>query len=673
MTLPMLRNDGNLMIAVAPLARRLGIPVKHTAGALALRVDGTWVEIRPNDVTLREGDAPVVRMASFPTVRGGQLFLTAPDISAALDVDASMRGGRLIVLRKGAAVTTSAADDFQVIERPSATPTPRVAPGVHEATGPAKRLVGTFSAQVSDYAQQRNYNALLDGGGAHFHASIYVNGISGGRSNLGGTLRMGDPGARHLSLGGVNDPLYGQLFTGGGSNGIENVAVNGSFESYTTTTVDARHVFAVGSRSGGIVREVALASQNAVMQPLIGLQRWNESPHFIFDRELWTGLRGVGVAMRYRTTGRIYTDDRIALAGAGLPLVTGDAMTQATLGYDISKAFGVRVGYGASHGFAAQSLVQIYGGTQGANFTLSHYGIQNGATLEVSRGAERLRFGYIQAPGYTGFQSDGAFDVRRGVVETRAYVASGNSSDLAADYRLKREAPSVSLGLEAVRAQNGGRVAPTIGYLFPVGSSLSLGFEFHPLPNGNGVRFTASQSLFAQPAVRRQFVNVALDSVPTVPIYLLIDGARKQQLTAQTTRVAVESGSRYLSVQSEDGRMGSPEERVVDGAPGSLSFTLWPIVELRGVVRLTALPLGVDRPSLEGITVVLNPQGVSAQTDRDGNFSFPSQAIDPRATIAIDPDSLPKGFAASDPQQFQSGRDAVVLLHPSTKIEKVIF
>lgn len=672
-SLPMLRNDGNLLIAVAPLARRLGIPVKHSGGSLALRVDGTWIQIRPNDVTLREGDAPVVRLGTFPTVRGGQLFLTPSDLSAALDVDASMKNGRLVVLRKGATVATAAADDFQVTERASATPVPHVTPAAPEARGPQKRIVGNFSAQVSDYAQQRNYSALLDGGGDHFHASVYVNGISGGRSNLGGTLRLGDPGARHVSFGGVNDPLYGELFTGGGSNGVENVNVNGSFESYTTTTVDARHVFAVGVRKGGVVRELALARENGIVQPLLGIQRWNESPHFIFDRELWTGLRGVGVGVRYRTTGRIYTDNRIALTGAGLPLVAGDAMSQATIGYDVSKGFGLRIGYGASHGFAAQSMVQLYGGTPAANFTVSHYGIQNGATLEIVRGQNRIRFDYIQAPGYTGFQTDGAFDVRRGVLETRAYVASGNSTDFAADYRLKREAPSVSLGVEAVRAQNGGRIAPTIGYQFPVGGSLSLGFEFHPLPNGNGVRFTASQALYAQPAAHRHLINVALQSVPTAPVYLIVDGTRKQLLTTQTTRIAVEPGSRYLSIQSEDGKLASPEERVVDGAPDSLSFALWPVAELRGVVRLTALPLGVDRPSLEGITVVLNPQGVSTQTDRDGNFSFPSQAVDPSSSVAVDPDSLPKGFAVSDPPQVQSGRQITLLLHPSTKIEKVIF
>lgn len=670
---PVMHGDGGkLMVAVQPLAERLGIPVKHQSGSLALQVDGTWVQLRADDITLHEGDSPVVRLTSFPTVRHGRLFINAADVSTVLDVDANVRGGHLEVLKRQSKVTNTD-DNLKVSYVAVPKPTTHATQPPESAQDSHGRLLGNFSASMSDYAQQRNYTALLDGGGDHFHAMMYVNGMQGSRATLGGTLRLGDIARKHASLGGINNPLYGTVFAGGGSNGLEGVNEHGTFASYSVTTVDARRVLAIGHRSGDWVSEVALASQFGVFQPMIGLQRWHETPHYVFDRELWLGEHGIGAGIQYRTTGRLYADTRIAFAGGGLPLVTGDALTQATIGYDIRPSVGLRAGYGIAHAQGGQALFQLYGGNASTSFTLSHFGIQNSATVDFVRQSNKMRFGYIKAPGYGAYENDGSFELPHGSVETRAYFASGSSTDVLADYHFKRESPSLTLGIESVRASNGGRVAPTIGYLFPVGSTLSAGFEFHPLANGNGIRFTVQQAVYGNATRPRRSIFIDMQSPLTSPVYLLVDGVKTQQITEQHSRVAIDSGSHYVSVQSTDHRFGSPEQRVLDGVPTTVMLPLWPLVDVRGVVRVQQMPPGMTKPTLGGITVTLKPQGVTTQTEADGSFSFPSAAIDPTSTVVLDPDSIPHGLAAPDPLPAQSKDLLVLSLHPSQKIEKVVF
>lgn len=665
---PARRIDGRTMVAVEPLAKRLGIPVKHVNGALALEVDGTWVELHPNEITLREGATPVIRLTSFPAVRDGRLYIDAADLSSVFDVDATVRGSHVAVAKKQAGRTSEPGFSVAEVAAPHPTGKPEESPPPQSLS--RRIAIGNVNAALFSYARQTNYNALIDGGGAHFHTTLYLSGMSGSRTNVGGTLRFGDAGRKYFAIGGVNDPLYGEIFTGGGANGIENVSAGGGFESYSTTTVDGRHVLAVGKRSGDWVREAALTDAGGKIQPLFGLQRWNETPKFAFDREIWAGLHGFGAGVRYRTAGRLYADTRLAFAGGGLPLVTGDALTQATLGYDVSPLFGIRAGYGIAHMQSGEAVLQIYGGPPGMNFSLSHYGTQNTATLDLSRMRAQLRVAYVRAPGYTALQSDGAFHALHGIVETRTYLAS-DSSDLAADYRFNPTA-GVTLGLESVHAQSGGRIAPTLGYFIPVSGALSVGFEYHPLANGNGIRFTVAQSLYARPVPMRRTISVTMPDSGGTPVFLLIDGVRTQQLTGETTRVLVENGSHYLSLQTQDGRFGSPEQRVVDGTPTLVSLPLWPVTEVRGTLQITEMPPGMERPALEGITITLQPGGISTQTAADGTFAFPAQALDPQTRIAVEPDTLPKGLSAA-PSALQPGEPVTILLHSSTKIEKVIF
>jgi hypothetical protein len=140
-------------------------------------------------------------------------------------------------------------------------------------------------------------------------------------------------------------------------------------------------------------------------------------------------------------------------------------------------------------------------------------------------------------------------------------------------------------------------------------------------------------------------------------------------------RVAIADGSHYISMETADGTLGSPETRVVDGTPNTITLPLWPVVHVKGVVKLphADLPQGPRSGNAGGITVVLQPGNIVAQTDENGGFDFAPQAMDPNATISVDDSTLPSAFAAPPAQKVPAGGNVTIVLKPSKKIQKIIF
>jgi hypothetical protein len=156
---------------------------------------------------------------------------------------------------------------------------------------------------------------------------------------------------------------------------------------------------------------------------------------------------------------------------------------------------------------------------------------------------------------------------------------------------------------------------------------------------------------------------------------LLVDGVRANALTARSMRVAVPAGTHYLSVQSTGGVLASAEQRITDGIPASVFFPLWPVAHIHGRVRIAnATTLFGTQPPLAGIAVTLQPANVSVQTDQDGNFAFPAQALDPASTIAVEGESLPAGLAAPAETRLHGASEPLEIILTSSKtIERVRF
>lgn len=673
--LPALRGDGGMMVAIAPLASRLGIPVARRAGSFAVEINGTWVNVAANDTTVREGDVPTMRLAIMPVQRDGKLFVAVEDLTDLLDVDASLRGDRLVIGTKSGSTSTNVAVTERAKPSPSPSPTPSPVPKNRFQAPSNKHVVGHAGLTMNNDANLRSYNALLDGGGPGVRANFYASGTSG-HTSIGGSARIG-AGERHLLLGGVDDPLFGSVFVGGGANGVLFADGRGTSISSSVTGLDDRRVVAVGRRTGSSIREVAFATDaSSSAQILLGLQSWTETSGRYFQREVWVGEHGAAAGLHFRSAGRLFTEEKLGIAGAGLPLVTGDAPTQATLGYDLSGSLGVRAGLGTGHGQRGSGLAQLFAHTKFAQFTVSRYGDQFSTDAVIPGTASHETIGYVRGPGFAAFDALGDFALRgHAGLEARAYVASQNSRDGSVTYRFDRDGPSASIGLESIASGGEGRLGPILGYAVPVSAALSLGAEIHPLSRGNALRFLVNQTLFAGSRAPQRFVTVERPGEAAGGIVVLVDGVRSHVFTSQSMKVGVPAGTHYVSVASENGAFASPEQRVTDGIPASITLPLWPLAQVHGRVRLAAGTVFVGAPpSLGGISVVLTPGNVVVQTEEDGNFFFPPQAIDPATKISLDPTSVPPELSAPSEQPLGRVDQPVEIVVTSAKtVERVHF
>ena len=86
-----------LHVGLAALAANLGIPVAPRARCAGGPGRRQLARVAPGDVTVTEDQAPMMRLSTFPVVRGGVLYVNASDVSSLLDVYAIERNGRLQV------------------------------------------------------------------------------------------------------------------------------------------------------------------------------------------------------------------------------------------------------------------------------------------------------------------------------------------------------------------------------------------------------------------------------------------------------------------------------------------------------------------------------------------------------------------------------------------------
>ena len=464
--------DHILMVAIAPLAREVGVPVRTHGRSVEVYVDGSWLAVTHGDLMAREERAPMMTLTAYPLAQRGTLYVSATDAIALLDVNARVQGKRLVVDRRA---KPAESDGFSVRELPTPTPLPTataapapVALQREHTAPPGKRLLGTANLQMNSSMLDHSYNAMFDGGTDKVHANLYATGVPGSRVGIGGTVRLGQ-GDKHLALGGVSDPLYGNVFSFGGGNGFELENAAGTTVSWLASPLNNRHVAAVGRRTATYNAEAAYVSQmNAVPQVLVGLQQSSVRAHGMWQREAWIGLHGIAGGLLYRSEGRLYTDARIGFAGAGLPLEPGDAPTQLTVGYDLFKGFGLRGGYGAGRGQQSTFLAQLYGQIGSTGLSLSKFGGQTSISANVNTSRINGSLNYYRAPSFAGLNSQFAMALPRGFLSVDAYAGGLGTRDVLADYHLKRESPAMSLGLEDLTSSGQSRIGPTIGYTAPV-------------------------------------------------------------------------------------------------------------------------------------------------------------------------------------------------------------
>jgi hypothetical protein len=677
-----IRSNGTLMVALEPLAHKIGIPTRRAGLGLELEVDGAWQRVMPDDVTVREDSAPAMRLLFFPVRRNGQLFVSADDIPQLLDVDASHARHDVDFTKSRADSSTSPEFVAKDLATPTPMPSPTSAPPSKVAqTGlippQNKHVVGRMNLDYVSQAGSKYYDAMFDGGTPTVHATLFASGTSAASTAINGTVTIGSS-ARQGVLGGFAEPLYGSIFTGGASNGLEYRAGTDTSYAWGITPVGGRRILAFAHQRRSITSVVALTSEySGAPQPLLGVQQSVDGAHSTFEKEFWVGEHGIAAGLHYRTTTRFYTEERLGFAGSGLPLVPGDAPTQINVGYDFSSSLGVRAGYQAARGYTSQPFAQLYGRIHSIELGLAHSASQNSFSTNYSGASVQEALDYSRSPGSSFLTTSGAVLFKKGAIETNGYFMPGNSRDAWIDYHLRRDTPTLLIGFESIGGANASRFGPTIGYAAPFGALMTVKLEAHPLLRGQGLRFSVQRALVAANRYAApSFVTVTTDAIPASPLYVVVDGQRGQQIISASSRIAVPAGTHYISLQSIDARTGSPEARIVDGTPNTVTLPLWPIAEVQGTVKMPKTAstelLGTNR-SLSGITVIIQPGDIIAQTDEHGRFDFPAQALSPDSTITVDNSTLPDGLGAPPPQKIANNGTMTILLRPTKKIEKIKF
>jgi hypothetical protein len=531
--------------------------------------------------------------------------------------------------------------------------------------------------EFMNQANSRFYQGMFDGGTGAVHASLYANGSPGTHTMLGGTVTIGT-GTKHADFGSFPDPLYGEIFNTGGSNGIDLENRSGTTVAWGDTSFGDRHTLAVSNARGGFTRIASLVSQpGSETQLIAGFVRSTSTAKGFFSQEVWIGEHGLAAGMHYRTAGRFYMENRLGIAGAGLPLIPGDAPTQLDAGYDLSNALGIRAGIDGAKDQAIRPFAQIYAQSHGLQASFSHQAQGNVVTAGYDGTGIHSFLDYGRSASSTFLSGSAEMQTGRGRFTANAYATSTDSRDEWAEYQFNSQAAGPALGIESVSAGNARRFGPVIGVAMPIAHLMTARIELHPLARGNGLRVAMQQTLtIRNRATPQRFITVASAAASPAHLFVLVDGVRGPELSSASVRVPVPDGNHYVALQSEDGKLGSPETRVVDGNPAGLTLPLWPVLEVRGNINLpqtaTTALLGTH-PSLANITVVIQPGTLIAQTDANGAFDFPPQGVAPDSTITVDASSLPAGLAPPAPVKISGDAPIALQLQLSKKIEKVTF
>src|SRR5579884_707199 len=64
--IPTAANQPTLMVAIVPLAKQLGMPVKSHGGAVQIEVDGAWISVSRGEMIAREETSPMLTLSAMP-------------------------------------------------------------------------------------------------------------------------------------------------------------------------------------------------------------------------------------------------------------------------------------------------------------------------------------------------------------------------------------------------------------------------------------------------------------------------------------------------------------------------------------------------------------------------------------------------------------------------------
>jgi hypothetical protein len=644
--------------------------VPLAGGARVSDQDRTIVVSVGSRLVREDGDARTL-FAAPPLDRHGRLFLTAADAARLFGARVALAHGTVAFVRP---VRLSAPMRVAELPRPASprpSPTPRPVQARTAEGDPLGPGAGRLVVSLDRVGSTRLLQFASQTSSAGLQTSVSAAGVDR-LGALGATVVLGSP-ARGVGLGLLPDPLGGAILRGSGFTGI--VAGAGRETLFAGRRLDGETelgAMLADPFGGGATTLAVLGRDGAYDQTIVRRSSHRHQPWGDFGSELMIGERGLGVGVSARTRGRTFVESSVAYATPGLPIGPDDAPISVDLGRHLSPATTL-VG-GAETG-PRQPLAPFFGLSSGSGALLGSVFVSERAltaSASYQTGAANLQFFTVPGPQRaSGFS--GALFLPAATLEA-SWTSALDARDASLTLRTVRRGLNLIAG---AGLPSGGRLGPIVGASVPAGSGLALEGTVRPAGGGQtALRLALAVGIPGRRAAR----------VPTVPaavlvvngpadgaMQLYVDGVPVRRFSGARTTVEVARGAHAFAVRSGDGRLGSPDATVTVGAAGDpVELVVWPERAVRGrVVAADTRSLGADF-SLAGITVTIEPGGLTAQTDADGTFVFARRPFGPETSIGIDPSSLPRELRAPAREPLAEG-DIRLELDPALRIERQTF
>jgi hypothetical protein len=670
------RDAGRLTVPLLPLAATLGWTLERRDNGWLLRGDGRRFFIRTGTRTVSEDGMTALTLAQAPVDHDRRLYVAVDDLALLFNVRAAVEGKTLAVAT--AVIPPSVDGDVAVTEHrkphavvaAQAPPTTVVAPTSTRAFQGTDRLAVTFAQSGG----MRSVGVTVDTVGA------IRSGLSFSDTGVPatGSVTLGGPN-RSVTAGNVADPVAGHVFRDTGTIGAT-FRAGATNVTIGRRTRDGRTVTAIARDRGGRTDfvEILRAPGGRFDQAIAGTRMTQTTPLGNVTEELFAGTRGFGAGLYARTRGRLYGEATVSTAGAGLPLQAGDAPLLADGAYDLSRGVTARVGYTGGRGLRGSPFggVVVHGSHLGGALTIARdYAGLSGSYAAAGGNAQ---IAYARTLGQTAWAMHATTAVRGAIVEFNADADSASTHELSLLVRRVGHGFDLLGGLQTAQGAGATRVAPAVGIAVPVIHGLDAEATVMPQGLARPAFRVSMVAGFTPPhraprVVTAPIVVRANDAAPRT-IVVTVDGFRVKDGASSGVRVDLPVGSHYVRIATTDGAFASPDTAVDTATAREATLPLWPVRALFGrvVVDAPASSLPGDL-TLAGVAVVLDPLGIVALADADGNFSFPPTAIAPDATIRIDPDTAPNDLAGPEPVAVGADTDLTVRLRLARRIERVSF
>ncbi len=664
--------NGGPLIAFGPLARALGWHFSAYGKTLELAGDGRRLKLTVGSTRVIEGGADVAPLGAAPVEIGGSAYLAVADVAPLFYVRTKLDGNRLVV-------STATLDSSVVtVKEVKATPTPSPAPTGKAAAPPPPpaRQAASVSMSLNAIGNQRYYQFGIISNTSGVRSNVMMTGAS----QLGapaGSVTVG-PTSRNVTVGDTNDPLSGIIMRNGALDGVDAY----DRASGTDVTVGKRAAgqgeFAFSRRRQAVSQSIAILTQYGKFDQVLARETFQSKESWgELDREALLGTKGGGFGMYARTEGRTFIEGTATAAMSGLPLQNNDAPLQLDVARHTSDNVTVRAGFISGYQLKFTPFTSVNVRDQNMTFsgTLGGGASQVGAAYAGSRFNGQLYVG-AGVGGRTSYLY-AATPVDRLTLSLTSLVTT-SSRDATLELQTQGHAVNFLAGVENVGSTTAAtHFGPVVGASVPVFPGLAAQVAFNPTAAGNNVRFGLVASFKAnnQPVIHSDRVVVTVVGGDDAgPMTLYVDGAPGKKFSGSTVSADITRGPHLISVETDDQAQGTPEVRLDVQHGSAVTVQLAPQRVIKGHLRIDAPASQIPSYfTVAGVSVQMQPSGQLAVVGPDGAFSFPLQAVEPGATLTVDPSTLPPDLGLEAPVAVPEAGTAELVLIPTKKVEKIYF